>query len=457
MTTRRSGVIADRHQRAAWREDSPRDEGADGTRGSFGTSVDDPGGGLTPPPSATPEMSAVSPADDRWIGHFLRLLGVLWLVGLSMFLLVGFFWLAHIFNRTGHRRRDLLWLLVPVVGVVLEYRALWRYTARSAYWTPRADRSSDLLRGWQRPWAIGTGWAVGPLFFTVLILASAAGEEGSTKGDALVAGVFRSEQGGFEAAFPVTPSRSVTTEQSGGLTLETTTYWAASDGLEYSVTYVDWPEGEIFSFDGALDGMVQSVDEGVVTSRARTTVAGFDALRATVVHSYGHLKVLIVRGSDRFYVVGAGGETRSDDARGFVGSFDLTTGERPTTTSPPSRSTSGEPTALPRLPAPSDLILQIEPGSCSQTECRLVATWTDNSAGETQFNFYEQDAGLIVTVPSATSEGRGVVEGARPGVATPVGFPLCVWATAVAASGQESAASNRVCFTLSPTSTGDLR
>lgn len=111
---------------------------------------------------------------DGWFGHFLRYVGVAFMVGVSFWFIAGIFWMAHIFNRTGHRKRDLLWLIVPVVGAVVQTRALWRYTARNVYWTPHPERPSDVLRGAARPWAIAGGWILGPLMFGGLVALSIA-------------------------------------------------------------------------------------------------------------------------------------------------------------------------------------------------------------------------------------------------------------------------------------------
>lgn len=110
------------------------------------------------------------PPQDPSILHLLRFIGVNMIVGASCYLLVGFFWMAHICNRTGARKRDVLSVFVPLVGAVFHARAMWRYTARHAYWSPRSDRPSDVLRGSGRPWAIAGGWVVIALLVAAVVV-----------------------------------------------------------------------------------------------------------------------------------------------------------------------------------------------------------------------------------------------------------------------------------------------
>lgn len=124
-----------------------------------------------PPPGHAPIVTE----DDPWFAHALRCIGVAALVAIAFYVIAGFFWMAHIFDRTAHRKRDLLWLLVPVAGAAVQTRAIWRYTAREVYWQPLEDRPPDLLRGWQRPWAIGAGWVLFPLMTVLIGLGAAAG------------------------------------------------------------------------------------------------------------------------------------------------------------------------------------------------------------------------------------------------------------------------------------------
>ena len=103
------------------------------------------------------------PVDDPWWPHALRFVGVgLLLVVAWMTFIVGLVWRMHALSATGYRKRDVLWLWVPVIGWVADSRSLWRYTAREAYWTPREDRPSHVLDGWARPVTIGAGWLALP-------------------------------------------------------------------------------------------------------------------------------------------------------------------------------------------------------------------------------------------------------------------------------------------------------
>lgn len=114
--------------------------------------------------SASPILSE----DDPFFPHLLRMMGVAMAVGLSSVFVIGLFWYAHIFSRTGFRKRDVGGLFVPVLGAYLSATALWRYTARDAYWMPRDDRPSVVLHGWQRPAAIALGWIGMPIFVVVV-------------------------------------------------------------------------------------------------------------------------------------------------------------------------------------------------------------------------------------------------------------------------------------------------
>jgi hypothetical protein len=115
------------------------------------------------PPSPLLQHSPIV-EDDPWLGHLLRMIGVYAAQTAALYAcLAGLVWEAHMFSRTGYRKRDMLWLFVPVWNVVVTTRCLWRYTARDVYWSPRDDRPSDVLRGWQRPASIALGWAALPI------------------------------------------------------------------------------------------------------------------------------------------------------------------------------------------------------------------------------------------------------------------------------------------------------
>lgn len=109
---------------------------------------------------ATVEPEAVP---DPWVPHALRFVGVAALLAVAwMTFVLGLLWRMHLLSVTGYRKRDVLWLWVPVVGWIGDARTLWRYTARDEYWTPRDDRPSHVLDGWARPVAIGAGWLALP-------------------------------------------------------------------------------------------------------------------------------------------------------------------------------------------------------------------------------------------------------------------------------------------------------
>jgi hypothetical protein len=119
---------------------------------------------------ATPEPE---PVVDPWVPHALRFVGVGALLTVAwMTFILGLVWRMHLLSVTGYRKRDVLWLWVPVVGWIADARTLWRYTARDEYWTPRDDRPSHVLDGWARPAAITAGWLAVPALAVGGILAS---------------------------------------------------------------------------------------------------------------------------------------------------------------------------------------------------------------------------------------------------------------------------------------------
>ncbi len=107
------------------------------------------------------QRSAYSEAQlDPGFQHWLRWLGVYGSVLFSCLFFVGFVLVGWMFDRTGYRKRDVLLLFVPFVNANVLWRSLWRYTARSVYWSPRKDRESRPLQKPQRPVLIGAGFAV---------------------------------------------------------------------------------------------------------------------------------------------------------------------------------------------------------------------------------------------------------------------------------------------------------
>lgn len=124
------------------------------------------------------------PADDPWLLHALRFIGVgLLLVLAWMTLILGLVWRMRIFTVTGYRKRDVLWQWVPVIGTIADTRTLWRYTARDEYWTPRDDRPSEILDGWARPVAIGLGWLTVPVLAAGAIVVAVNADDGDCVAD----------------------------------------------------------------------------------------------------------------------------------------------------------------------------------------------------------------------------------------------------------------------------------
>ena len=134
----------------------------------------------------TVDVAANEQVDDPWLPHALRLCGVgLLLVLAWMTFILGLLWRMHIFTVTGYRKRDVLWMWVPIIGTVAQTRSLWRYTARDVYWTPRDDRPSEILDGWARPVAIGAGWLAVPVLAAGASFAAINGEDGECVADEL--------------------------------------------------------------------------------------------------------------------------------------------------------------------------------------------------------------------------------------------------------------------------------
>lgn len=70
--------------------------------------------------------------------HLLRFLGISLLLGIAGILIIPqLVWQAHIFNKTGYRTIDLLWLFVPFAGVIVATKTTWRYVAKDTYWLPQ--------------------------------------------------------------------------------------------------------------------------------------------------------------------------------------------------------------------------------------------------------------------------------------------------------------------------------
>lgn len=84
--------------------------------------------------------------DDNWFVHFLRFVFVSILINIAFLLYVpGLIWLAFMLRMTGRRARDLLLCMLPIVGVVVLFQTIWRYSAKSVYWSVRDDLESKTL------------------------------------------------------------------------------------------------------------------------------------------------------------------------------------------------------------------------------------------------------------------------------------------------------------------------
>lgn len=70
--------------------------------------------------------------------HFFRYVVLdICLVASIYALLVPFLlWQAAIMDKTGYRKSDLLWMLVPIAGTITCTRTQWRHCARTRYWEP---------------------------------------------------------------------------------------------------------------------------------------------------------------------------------------------------------------------------------------------------------------------------------------------------------------------------------
>ena len=118
-------------------------------------------------------------ADDPGFAHFLRFAGVYAALAVACVFIVGYVWLMLILNRVGYRKRDFLMTLIPVYGAVVIVTAVWRYTARSAYWSPHPGRvSKPLAQPWQRGLSILGGVLFAVVTYVVVMEAvTSSGDE----------------------------------------------------------------------------------------------------------------------------------------------------------------------------------------------------------------------------------------------------------------------------------------
>ena len=80
---------------------------------------------------------------DPGFGHFLRF--VLIAIAMNLIPIVGMIWGMIALSKTGRRKRDVLFYLIPIWGIVVGIQTIWRYTAKNIYWSVREDRPSGSL------------------------------------------------------------------------------------------------------------------------------------------------------------------------------------------------------------------------------------------------------------------------------------------------------------------------
>jgi len=109
------------------------------------------------------------------------------------------------------------------------------------------------------------------------------------------------------------------------------------------------------------------------------------------------------------------------------------------------------------LAAPTNLVLYVVPNTCSATQCKVGARLVNNASQATEFRFYLEGGTPItrLATPSPPTPGA-ILDFGAPGTPTAVGTRFCVYAVAVDGTGNDSAPSNTVCFSLTPESSGDL-
>ena len=136
---------------------------------------------------------------------------------------------------------------------------------------------------------------------------------------------------GFSVLFPGQPAASEKDLPVGDQTVKMTSVTAADDQGVYMVAVVDYgvaPESSKAALDGAVSGMVSSVD-GQLVSQQAITVGGQPArevvIRSTSTGSELLLKVRAVSSGTKLYeaLAGGAGPTGAPDADRFLASFTL--------------------------------------------------------------------------------------------------------------------------------------
>jgi type II secretory pathway component PulF len=92
----------------------------------------------------TTNPAAPAKADPGFM-HFLRFVGISLLMSALSIVFIGLIWFIIALSQTGRRKRDVLMLLIPIWGTIVNIQTVWRYTAKNVYWSPRADRPSKSL------------------------------------------------------------------------------------------------------------------------------------------------------------------------------------------------------------------------------------------------------------------------------------------------------------------------
>jgi type II secretory pathway component PulF len=92
----------------------------------------------------TPTPTTTNTPDPGFM-HFLRFFVISFLMSALSVLLIGLIWFVIALSVTGRRKRDVLMLLIPVWGVIVNVQTVWRYTAKNVYWSVRDDRPSKSL------------------------------------------------------------------------------------------------------------------------------------------------------------------------------------------------------------------------------------------------------------------------------------------------------------------------
>jgi hypothetical protein len=101
------------------------------------------------------------------------------------------------------------------------------------------------------------------------------------------------------------------------------------------------------------------------------------------------------------------------------------------------------------------------PKSCSAAKqrCRVYGSFNVHSTGQTEFLIYEQTHGLVGALVDRTM-AKYPPNSASAGLAksvTRMGEQFCAWVIALNQdTGEQSPASNQVCYTLNESSQGDL-